>query len=90
MLVLDQQGEWQNGGAGQCTDETLQTVRDPIPLSALVLSLSIIFDKVSLRLRKMPPPPRLQQAPKTHHTCVRVHIYMHMEVCVTCKVSRRD
>ena len=40
----DQAGLWLCGGAGQCTDEILQTVRDPTPLSALALSLSIIFD----------------------------------------------
>ena len=40
----DQAGLWLCGGAGQCTDAILQTVRDPTPLSALALSLSIIFD----------------------------------------------
>ena len=43
-LADDHEGLWMYGGAGQCTDEKLQTVRDPIPLSALALSLFIIFD----------------------------------------------
>ena len=41
MLILtlnrhadDQEGLWPCGGAGQYTDETLQTVRDPTSLSA--------------------------------------------------------
>jgi hypothetical protein len=42
----DQAGLWLCGEAGQYTDEILQAVRDPIPLSALALSLFIIFDKV--------------------------------------------
>ena len=43
-LADDHEGLWMYGEAGQCTDEKLQTVRDPIPLSALALSLFIIFD----------------------------------------------
>jgi hypothetical protein len=42
----DQAGLWLCGGAGQYTDEILQTVRDTIPLRASALSLFIIFDKV--------------------------------------------
>jgi hypothetical protein len=42
----DQLGLWLYGGAGQYTDEILQTVRDPIPLGASALSLFIIFDKM--------------------------------------------
>ena len=30
----DQEGPWLSRGAGQCTDEILQTVRDPTSLSA--------------------------------------------------------
>ena len=30
----DQSGLWLSRGAGQCTDEKLQTVRDPTSLSA--------------------------------------------------------
>jgi lactate dehydrogenase-like 2-hydroxyacid dehydrogenase len=40
----DQAGLWLCGGAGQYTDEILQTVRDPTPLRASALSLFIIFD----------------------------------------------
>ena len=32
--VVDQAGPWKSRGAGQYTDEILQTVRDPTSLSA--------------------------------------------------------
>ena len=44
--AVDHEGPSPHGGAGQCTDETVQTARDPMSLGASVPSLFIIFDKV--------------------------------------------